>query len=231
MQSDQAVSHKSGGFTLLEVMLALTVLSIIAGLSWQGLANLLKTQFHVQEHIQRHKTRDLAVMQWRLDWQALWTDDVGLTLPITQWDGNSLILLRRAPITTQSFDEGLVVVAWTVREGQWWRWASLPFNKQSDGLSAWQNAVLWTQQGQSQAQAQALLPTQSWQILYRQGSVWVNPGSSPTPNLDNNSQTSQSPSPSFFRLAPSAVRLKLVITDTQALTVDVASLPPSQERP
>ncbi len=205
-------TSSQSGFTLLEVLLALAVLSVLAGLSWQGVNTLLTTQDRVTTHQNQWLVRDGAVAQWRLDWQALWVDDTGLTVTATQWDGNHLILLRRAPLRTDTLDDGLMVVAWTVRDGQWWRWASPPFHTQGAGQAAWQSAVQWTQQNQFAAQALALLPAQSWQVAYRQGEGWVNPGSS-------------------AGSIPSAVRLRLTLPDSGTLSVDVARAPPSLERP
>lgn len=213
-------SQTSAGFTLLEVMLALAALAILSGLSWQGLSTLLATRQGVQAHTDAAHSRDLSLAQWRLDWHHLWTEANGTRLAPLQWNGQHLILIRRAPNRPAHTDAGLQVVAWTTRDGQWWRWASAPVTRQGDLLLAWQAASLWTQQGQDTPLATALLPARSWRLLLHRGGAWTNPASDDSPSADRASGS-----------APEAIRLELLMGADQALTVDLASPTLALERP
>ena len=216
---------RSQGFTLVEVMLALLVLSLLAALSWQGLSTMMQTRSLVQSRIDTAQVRDGALAQWRIDWQQLWTDPLGVRLPAHQWDGQHLVLLRRAPFQSHWEDAGIQVVAWVVRDGHWWRWASAATRQQSELLRAWQEAQLWVQQGQTSPLAHALMPAQRWQVFHHFGGAWVNPASSTASGVGND------PDLLLRSSAPDAIRLSLTLADERTLTLDVASPTLALERP
>ncbi len=216
--------NHSQGFTLVEVMLALLVLSLLAALSWQGLSTLMRTRSLVQSHIDTAQVRDGSLAQWRIDWQQLWTEPLGVRLPAHEWDGQHLVLLRRAPFQSQWEDAGIQVVAWVVRDGHWWRWASAPTRQQAELTQAWQHAQLWVQQGQASPLAHALTPAMSWQVFYHRGGAWVNPASDAT-------SAQKDPALLLQTSAPDAIRLSLNVADQQTLTLDIASPTLALERP
>ena len=104
------------GFTLVEVLVALVVMSILAGLSWQAVDGLVRTREAVQVQNGRLVVMGTALAQWEQDLQALLTDG---PVPAIHFDGARLRLTRRAP-------EGVQLVVWSLRQGVWQRWASPP---------------------------------------------------------------------------------------------------------
>ena len=217
--------NASAGFTLIEVMLALLVLSLLATLSWQGVSTLLRTQSQVQSNVNAAQARDLSIDQWRTDWHHLWTEPLGVQLPAHQWDGQHLLMLRQAPHQSPWTDAGIQVVAWVVRDGLWQRWASTPTTRQAELMQAWQQAQLWVQQGQDSPLANALMPATAWRLFYHRGGAWVNPASSDAQTVSDPSAILLNQSP------PDAVRLVVELAERQVLTVDVAKPALALERP
>jgi prepilin-type N-terminal cleavage/methylation domain-containing protein len=82
------------GFTLVEVLVALVVMSILAGLSWQAVDGLVRTREAVQVQNGRLVVMGTALAQWEQDLQALLTDG---PVPAIHFDGARLRLTRRAP--------------------------------------------------------------------------------------------------------------------------------------
>lgn len=213
----------ASGFTLLEVMLALVVLAILTGLSWQGLSTLLRTRDHVQAHVDQTQARELSLAQWRIDWHHLWTEPLGGRIPALQWNGQSLVMLRQSPQASPHADPGLQVVAWTVRGGQWWRWSSAPVTHQGELMQAWQAAQLWVQQDAPSDQASPLVAAQGWRVLFHRAGAWSHPASDAGQSADPSQALSQTP--------PDAVRIELDVAPGQRLTLDVASPTLALERP
>ena len=215
---------RTSGFTLLEVMLALVVLAILTGLSWQGIATLLRTRDQVQTQVDQTQARELSMAQWRIDWQHLWSEPSGVRIPALQWDGKSLMMVRQSPQASPHEDPGLQVVAWTVRNGQWWRWSSTPLTRQGELSQAWQAAQLWAQQNQASEFASPLVAAQSWRVLFHRGGAWTHPASS-------SATSGTDPSAALGQTPPDAIRLELEVTNGQRLNLDVASPTLALERP
>ena len=87
----QAGSRRSrvGGFTLVEVLVALFILAIVAGLSWRGIDGMLRTRDASQERLERQLRLQSVIGQWEADLNALQDTDV---VPALQFDGASLRL-------------------------------------------------------------------------------------------------------------------------------------------
>jgi general secretion pathway protein J len=118
------------GFTLVEVLVALMIMAILATLTWQGLAGMLRARDGTREALDRALRLNTAVVQLEQDLQAL--VDVAVVPPLT-FSGQTLLLTRRA-------DAGVALVAWTVRAGLWQRWAGPVLARTSDLQEAWLDA-------------------------------------------------------------------------------------------
>jgi general secretion pathway protein J len=103
----------------------------------------------------------------------------------------------------------VLVVAWTLRGGQWLRWQSPPLTTRGQLDLAWQKADQWAQTpGDDERRFEvAITPLQDWQIFYFRSDAWTNPQSS-----DATGKPLQQPSP-----MPEGVRLVLVLPPGQAL--------------
>lgn len=115
------------GFTLVEVMVALLIMAILATLTWQGLAGILRARDGTRETLDRVLRINTAVVQWEQDLQAL--VDVAVVPPLT-FNGQSMLLTRRV-------EGGVALVVWSVRSGLWQRWTGPAVVRSGDLQEAW----------------------------------------------------------------------------------------------
>ena len=165
---------RARGFTLVELLVALFALAILAILSWRGLDGMIRTRQITEARADEILTLQTGLAQWTADLEAIeeFAPAAGL-----EWNGRVLRLTRRGSLSPA---DGVRVVGWTQREGQWRRWESPPVFTRGDLDSAWQQADLWAQ-NPSEAMRQrevAIGPLQEWQIFFFRGDAWTNPQSS-----------------------------------------------------
>jgi general secretion pathway protein J len=162
------------GFTLVELLVALFVLALLAMLSWRGLDGMVRTQASTQARADEVLGLQVGLSQWRTDLDAV------VQLPQLQaldWNGRVLRLTRRG---TSDVGDGVRVVAWALREGQWRRWQSPGLTTRGDVETAWQQADNWAQNpsDESRRAEVAVTPLEDWQVFYFRGDAWTNPQSS-----------------------------------------------------
>ena len=167
---------KQGGFTLIEVMVALAIMGIVTALAWQGIAAILQAQQY-----SRSRSSEVAVMQTML---AQWDNDLNhlelnpsaayaSNIPPLQYEHEVLRLVRWDDGRS---DRALRVVAWAKRldqpgddlktgPGTLLRWQSLPITSNTDLQQAWSNALIWAQGSDStvlRATELQILPITAW---------------------------------------------------------------------
>lgn len=183
------------GFTLIEVLVAISIMAVMAVLSWRGLDGMTQTQSRLQQRADEVLTLQAGLNQWGADLDAL------MQLPQAQaldWDGRALRMTRRSATAlvdnatsgassnaTQSpSDESIWVVAWarrdTAGQGQWLRWQSPPLRTRGEVDTAWAAAAQWAQNpGEALKAREVVVSTLSeWQIYFYRGDAWTNPLSS-----------------------------------------------------
>ncbi len=184
-------ARRPSGFTLIEVLVALTIMAVMAMLTWRGIDGMARAQESTRRYTDDVLALQAGLSQWRADLDAMMVWPVTDGSPPYQtsasqrslsWDGR---LLR---ITRASAGEpagGLRVVAWTRRpDGQWLRWQSAPFLSQNVWKAAWDNAENWSQTANEQAadgtgaQAVRVANATEWQVHYFRNNAWTNPLSS-----------------------------------------------------
>lgn len=162
--------HRSAGFTLVEMMLAVAILAVIGSMSWMGLDALLRGRAQAAEHTQRQAQWQIAMGQWQtdLDWAVLPAE-----LEPMGWDGKVFRLTRHAV----HGEAGLTVVAWAVRhdgtQPQWMRWQSPAVRTVGDWRMAWERALQWGR-GTGGEGAAVLVPVQAMDIHEWSDNAWVN---------------------------------------------------------
>ncbi len=192
------VLHRWGkhisGFTLVEVLVALTVMALLVLMGWRGLDIMLRTRDITHIRIEDAALVQTSVSQWRTDLDAMQTMPGLLNGSSMHWDGKVMRLLRcsNTPWTTGA-DSGLRVVAWVQRDGYWWRWQS-PFVVTRQQLKqAWQMASQWGHSPNTDLRQfeTRLMAAQSWQLFYYRDNAWTNPLSSAgAPNVTVNRNNS-----------------------------------------
>lgn len=193
---------QQSGFTLIELLIAVALMAVMAGLGWRGLDGLVRSREVNQSRVDATAVLQTVLAQWRSDLDHLalvpGINDAGLA-----WDGQTLRITRRAstPLANGS-DAGLWVVAWTRRDGRWWRWQSNALRDRTLLLAAWGRAERWGKNASAEDQnfETPLVAIDQWQINYFRANAWTNALSSSgvLPSAGNTTPISA---------APDAVRL------------------------
>lgn len=202
------------GFTLVEVLVAITVMAVMALMSWRGIDAMLRTQTALQTRADQVRTLQAGLAQWQTDLNRL-SGAAGLSS--WDWDGKVLRLTREG---TQP-GEGLWVVAWTWRQqnngGEWLRWQSPPLTSRAAWQDAWQNAQLWSQVPTEALRSREVRvhPLAGWQLFVHRSGNWTNPLSSDATNA--NASGANAPV-TLGKSVPDGLRLVLDLPQEGAVT-------------
>lgn len=195
------------GFTLVEVLVALLVMSILAGLAWQAVDAMVRSRAAVEARTERLQVLGTALAQWEQDLQGLLTDS---RVPALHFDGARLRLVRRTP-------QGVQLVVWSLRQGQWQRWAGVPTTQDADLAQAW--AQVPQMQGREPGHITLAQDVGSWQVYYFRGNAWTNAQSTGDLAAGSTPPSAASPNapplPNRERL-PQGVRLVLTMQGLDA---------------
>jgi general secretion pathway protein J len=195
----------SRGFTLIEVLVASSILALMALISWRGLDGMFKTQTALQTRSDATQNLQMGMAQWRTDLDNM------LVLPGTpamEWDGRVMRITRQH---SQDPKAGVQVVAWTLGNGQWTRWQSEPLMQNDAWTQAWTQAQIWAESAgnlkANTAQEVVIHPVQTWQIYFHRDGAWTNALSS---DVNTNSNTNGK---SSLQNLPEGLRLVLELAD------------------
>jgi general secretion pathway protein J len=202
------------GFTLIEVLVAISVMALMTLMAWRGIDGMLRSQSGLQARSDSLRTLQAGLAQWHTDLDQL------AELPGTpswDWDGQVLRLTRRTAMGPEA-----QVVAWTWRSnpartggGDWQRWQSPPLQGRSEWQAAWALARQWgqTPDDNSRAGQIDIHPLTGWQLFVHRGGSWTNPLSSAAGGASgaadgatNSAPTANTP---VLGSTPDAVRLQL----------------------
>jgi general secretion pathway protein J len=195
------------GFTLIEVLVAISVMALMSLMAWRGLDGMLRSQSSLQARSDEIRGLQAGLAQWQTDLDQL--AELSGT-PSWDWNGQVLRLTRRtadAPLPSSSpntnpnpsetnrqavtvpvtVPASVRVVAWTWRSdpgrpggGDWQRWQSPPLSQRQDWQSAWALAAQWGQTANDSTRAGQIQihPLSGWQLFVHRGGSWTNPLSS-----------------------------------------------------
>lgn len=161
---------RTAGFTLVEVLVALAVMATMAGLAWRGVDTLLGSTHSSSQALDATLRLQATLTQWEADLHAL-TDTQAL--PALQFDGATVRLTRHAG---QDGAAGVQLVAWSLREGSWWRWASPPATEVSALRGLWQRSQVLL--GSEPGTVRTVSSVNGLQLYFFRGNAWSNAQSS-----------------------------------------------------
>ena len=222
------------GFTLVELLVAIVVMSMLALLSWRSLDGMTRTQNITQQRADDLLRMQAAMGQWTADLDALIDTGEVNTL---DFNGQVLRMTRRDSGESGLDSRGIRVVAWTrltgvalaglpqisssiQASGQWVRWQSGPLLRRDELARAWQRAAEWgrgtlpSQTGNAGTDsAIALLGIDDWRLYYHRGEAWANPQSS----VGSDEQSVGTAGARTGEL-PNGVRLELILGTGEGLS-------------
>jgi general secretion pathway protein J len=170
-----STERRTRGFTLVELLVALFVMSLLALMSWRGIDGMARAQEVSRERADHVATMQTVLAQWQTDLDQML--QTGQTSAI-DYDGRVLRITRRYGATE------LRVVGWAQREvdgkSRWLRWQSEALGSRTELTAAWAQAALW---GQNPTEAErkrevVTADIDDWQIVYFRAGSWTNPQSS-----------------------------------------------------
>ncbi len=162
-----------GGFTLVEVLVALVVMATLALMAWQGVDGIVRTRDASQARMEGTLRLGTVLAQWEQDLASLQETDA---VPALTFDGATLRLTRRT-------DDGIQLVAWSLqpssglsggdtRGNQWVRWTGPP------AISSGALQESWLRSQSLQGNPPGALSTWSgisqWQLYCYRGNAWTN---------------------------------------------------------
>lgn len=151
---------RARGFTLVEVLVSLMILSVLAATAWKGLDAISSARTVADDNLRRTLRLQSVMVQWEADMAQVLDTQV---VPGLEYDGGTMRLTRRHAA-------GVQVVAWVLRSGRWVRWASLPAVRVGELKQAWQTT--YQLQGTEPGALTALRGVAQWQVFcFRNGSL------------------------------------------------------------
>jgi general secretion pathway protein J len=188
--------NRAQGFTLVEVLVALFVMSLLAVMAWQGVDGMVRARDSSQQRLEATLRLNTALAQWQQDLASV---QEAPAVPGLHFDGASLQLTRRAAA-------GLQLVVWSLRDGRWQRWAGPAATASSELQDSWMRSQQL--QGSEQAQVTVLAGVSGWQVYFYRDNAWTNAQSS-----GDVAAPEQGASAPARQVLPSGVRLALTFAE------------------
>ncbi|SHM01605.1 prepilin-type N-terminal cleavage/methylation domain-containing protein [Rhizobacter sp. OV335] len=187
---------RTGGFTLIEVLVAMTIMAIVAIMSWQGVDGIVRARTASQQRLEQVLRVSSVLAQWEQDLDS--AQDSGVLPSAMAFDGASMRVTRRVP-------GGLQMVVWSLRGGTWLRWAGPVVTTATELQQNWMSSQQFL--GSEVGQLRTLTNLTDWQVYYYRGNAWTNAQSSADPTQANPGQPN--PPSGVTTPLPQGVRLVL----------------------
>jgi general secretion pathway protein J len=227
------------GFTLVELLVALVVMSLLALLSWRGLDGMTRVQSQTQGHTDSVLALQAGLSQWQTDLDAISLQANVPGVPGLEFDGQLLRLTRHyaegsnngqangangangsngASAASGTKTDSIRVVAWSQRTDdkgkQWLRWQSAPVQSRAELQAAWLQAAAWSKEGNEADRKRevTVAAIDTWQVFYYRNDAW----SSALGSFDIGASAGLNP-PTL----PDGIRLVLTLAPGQALVGNI----------
>ena len=194
---------RAGGFTLVEVLVALVVMSVMAGLAWRGIDGLARAREATQSSFEATERLNTVLAQWQADLLALYETP---GVPALSFDGATLRL-------TRATEDGVQLVAWQLRDGRWLRWASPVVQRFGDLQEHWMRSQQLL--GNEPNQLLLLQGVNGIQVYFYRRNGWSNAQSSADVVADSAGATGAQQRVEL----PTGVRLILTVTQPRPGTI------------
>ena len=93
--------ERRAGFTLVELLVAISILAIVAVLGWRGLDGIVRGRIILTEQMETTRGMQLAFAQMQSDCEHLAEGDVLGRRPYLQWDADRLTLVRKVYVENE----------------------------------------------------------------------------------------------------------------------------------
>jgi general secretion pathway protein J len=103
------------GFTLVELLVAISILAIVAVLGWRGLDGIVRARVSLTEQMETTRGMQLAFAQMQSDCERLAADGILNGRPYLQAENDSLTMVRKNFVENEPMQ--LQVVSYRVRDG------------------------------------------------------------------------------------------------------------------
>ncbi len=150
------------GFTLIEVMVSLMILSVMSIMAWQGLDGMVRARDITEGSVQRTLRLQSVMKQWETDMQSLIYQK---SVPSFEFDGAAMRLTRKS-------QGGVQVVVWALQRGRWLRWAGPPVTTVGPLQDQWEQGKQI--RGAAAGSVVALRGVQQWQVYFFRNGNWAN---------------------------------------------------------
>jgi len=181
--------RRLGGFTLVELLVALAAMAMLSVMAWRGIDAMGQAQQSTRAYGEDVMALQAALTQWGVDLDGLAPSP---SVTALDFDGQVLRITRQfqyddAPAATAGSPAaggGLRVIAWGTRDvdgrRMWLRWQSAMLTTRAEWALAWQQAAWWGQNPDAQLRRDevAIVPVDQWQVFYYRNNSWTSPLSS-----------------------------------------------------
>jgi len=123
------------GLTLIELLIAITVLAVVAVLGWRGLDSIVRSRIALTAEMERTRGVQLAFAQMERDCANVVNADASYGHPPLAAEQQRLILIRR--VATENQPVRLQVVSYRIKDGVLYRRASRPTRDLAELNAAW----------------------------------------------------------------------------------------------
>lgn len=127
--------RRQAGLTLIELLIAITVLAVVAVLGWRGLDSIVRSRIALTAEMERTRGVQLAFAQMERDSANIITPEMFPARPPLVVEQQRLVLIRK--VFTENQPLRLQVVAYRVRNGVLSRRESRPTRNLSELETAW----------------------------------------------------------------------------------------------